>query len=176
MKLFAAQIDTPVGDVGFAVDSDGALVRVSLLAEQANPDFERELSVEHGDVTWNPGPGAVVRAQLEEYFRGERREFELVLAARGTPFQERVWAELVRIPFGCTQTYGELAQRIGRPGGARAVGQANNKNPLAIVVPCHRCIGAGGKLTGFGGGLPVKRKLLDLERGQSAFEGMLFAR
>jgi methylated-DNA-[protein]-cysteine S-methyltransferase len=104
--------------------------------------------------------------QLGEYFAGDRREFELALRLDGTEFQRRVWAELVRIPYGETISYGELARRIGNPAAARAVGLANGANPVAIVVPCHRVIGSDGSLTGFGGGLPIKQKLLDLERRQ----------
>ena len=174
MRLFGDHLATPVGDVGFAVTPAGALVRLSFLAERTVEDFEYELLSAGDEVVWDPAPGAEVRRQLEQYFAGARREFELELAARGTPFQREVWDELRRIPFGHTATYGELARRLGRPRGARAVGQANNRNPLAIVVPCHRCIGADGRLTGFGGGLFVKRKLLDLERGQTAFEELLF--
>jgi methylated-DNA-[protein]-cysteine S-methyltransferase len=102
-------------------------------------------------------------AQLEEYFAGQRTEFDLPLAPDGTGFQRRVWAELLRIPSGETTTYGELARRLGHPNGSRAVGLANGRNPLGIVVPCHRVVGAGGDLTGYGGGLPRKRLLLDLE-------------
>lgn len=101
--------------------------------------------------------------QLEEYFAGRRTEFDLPLAPEGTEFQQRVWAELLRIPYGETSTYGELARRLGHPNGSRAVGLANGRNPLGIVVPCHRVVGAGGDLTGYGGGLPRKRLLLDLE-------------
>jgi methylated-DNA-[protein]-cysteine S-methyltransferase len=102
--------------------------------------------------------------QLEAYFAGALREFELPLAPRGTPFQLRVWTALRGIPYGETASYGEIARRIGRPGAARAVGLANGANPLPIVVPCHRVIGQSGALTGFGGGLPTKRALLELER------------
>jgi methylated-DNA-[protein]-cysteine S-methyltransferase len=103
-----------------------------------------------------------VRAQLEEYFRGERRSFDLRLAFQGTPFQERVWRALREIPFGGTASYSELARRIGgsNGSGARAVGAANGQNPIVVIVPCHRVIGADGSLTGFGGGLPRKRWLL----------------
>ncbi|MBV9947241.1 MAG: methylated-DNA--[protein]-cysteine S-methyltransferase [Myxococcales bacterium] len=103
-----------------------------------------------------------VRTQIEEYFRGERRVFDLPLAFQGTPFQERVWRALVEIPFGTTTSYGELARRIGRPDwpGARAVGAANGQNPIAVIVPCHRVIGADGSLTGYAGGLPRKSWLL----------------
>lgn len=108
---------------------------------------------------------APVRRQLDEYFRRERTAFDLPLAFEGTPFQQRVWRALCDIPFGATSSYGELAGRIGEPNwpGARAVGAANGQNPIAIIVPCHRVIGADGSLTGFGGGLPRKRFLLALE-------------
>jgi methylated-DNA-[protein]-cysteine S-methyltransferase len=108
---------------------------------------------------------APVRDQLSEYFRGERTSFDLPLAFEGTPFQERVWRALYDIPFGETTSYGELARRISEPNwpGARAVGAANGQNPIAIIVPCHRVIGADGSLTGFGGGLPRKRWLLTHE-------------
>jgi methylated-DNA-[protein]-cysteine S-methyltransferase len=100
------------------------------------------------------------RAQLQAYFAGELRGFELPLAAEGTPFQQRVWRALCDIPYGETISYGELARRIGQPAAARAVGLANGQNPIAIVVPCHRVIGANGSLTGYGGGLERKRWLL----------------
>ncbi len=103
-------------------------------------------------------------AQLREYFAGERLGFELALAPRGTPFRLAVWRQLARIPFGTTISYGELARRIGKPAASRAVGAANGANPLPIIVPCHRVIGASGRLTGFGGGLPAKQWLLDHEQ------------
>jgi methylated-DNA-[protein]-cysteine S-methyltransferase len=118
-------------------------------------------------------PFVRVQAQLQEYFSGARRAFELPLAPRGTPFQLRVWRALCTIPYGETLSYGELAQRLGLVGGARAVGLANGANPLPIVVPCHRVIGADGTLTGFGGGLPIKRSLLALEGAACAVD--LFA-
>ena len=103
-------------------------------------------------------------AQLGEYFAGERREFDLPLAARGTEFQQRVWAALAKIPYGQTMSYGQVAARLGLvPGASRAVGSANGSNPIPIVVPCHRVIGANGTLTGFGGGIDRKRTLLALE-------------
>ena len=102
-------------------------------------------------------------AQLGEYFAGTRRAFDLPLAPRGTDFQLRVWWELARIPFGQTISYAQLAQRLDNPNGTRAVGAANGRNPLPIVLPCHRVIGADGALTGFGGGLPTKDFLLRLE-------------
>lgn len=102
-------------------------------------------------------------AELREYFRGEREEFTVPLAPKGTPFQQRVWAELVKIPYGTTISYGELARRIGQPTASRAVGLANGQNPLSIIVPCHRVIGSTGKLTGYGGGIENKKLLLQLE-------------
>lgn len=106
---------------------------------------------------------AVARQQLTEYFAGERREFDIPVRLHGTPFQQRVWQELTRIPHGVTITYAELARRIGRPTATRAVGAANGRNPVSIIVPCHRVISASGELTGYGGGLDNKRRLLELE-------------
>ena len=107
---------------------------------------------------------ATVAAQLGEYFAGERRAFDLPLRAEGTPFEQAVWEKLREIPYGQTTSYGELALSLGLTGhGARAVGRANGRNPIAVIVPCHRVIGADGSLTGFGGGLERKRLLLDLE-------------
>ena len=102
-------------------------------------------------------------AQLADYFAGRRRRFDLALAPQGTPFQRQVWSALTGIPYGETVSYSELARRVGRPSATRAVGAANGRNPLPIVVPCHRVIGADGSLTGFGGGLAIKRRLLELE-------------
>jgi methylated-DNA-[protein]-cysteine S-methyltransferase len=109
-----------------------------------------------------------VRDQLGEYFAGERTDFDLRLAASGNAFERRVWRALEEIPYGETVSYGEVARRIGRPDGARAVGLANGRNPISIVVPCHRVIGANGSLTGYGGGIERKRFLLDLEAGVGA--------
>jgi methylated-DNA-[protein]-cysteine S-methyltransferase len=102
-------------------------------------------------------------AQLEEYFAGARTRFELSLVPPGTGFQKKVWGALTRIPFGATATYGEIARAVGRPDASRAVGGANHRNPIAIIIPCHRVIGADGSMTGYGGGLPRKRLLLELE-------------
>jgi methylated-DNA-[protein]-cysteine S-methyltransferase len=108
---------------------------------------------------------ADVRHQLEEYFAGERTTFDIPMQMDGTAFQRTVWHELTQIPYGETISYGELARRIGRPDRARAVGTANGQNPIAVIVPCHRVIGANGKLVGYGGGLDNKRRLLELEQG-----------
>jgi methylated-DNA-[protein]-cysteine S-methyltransferase len=108
---------------------------------------------------------AVIR-QLETYFAGQLEIFDLPLAPEGTPFQQRVWTELCRIPYGETISYGDLACRIGNPNASRAVGLANGSNPIPIIIPCHRVIGSNGKLTGYGGGLHIKEKLLALEKRQ----------
>jgi methylated-DNA-[protein]-cysteine S-methyltransferase len=113
-----------------------------------------------------PGRSDVLVAtarQLDEYFAGQRRTFDLPLAPRGTGFQTMVWRALLRIPFGETWSYGQLARTIRRPAASRAVGAANGRNPISIIIPCHRVIGANGGLTGYGGGLPIKRWLLDHE-------------
>lgn len=104
-------------------------------------------------------------AQLDAYFDGRLRQFDLDLEIQGTDFQKRVWQELVKIPYGHTISYGELARRIGNPKASRAVGMANGKNPISIIIPCHRVIGKDGSLTGFGGGMEVKQQLLSLEQG-----------
>ncbi len=101
--------------------------------------------------------------QLKAYFKGERSRFDVEMDLKGTTFQRKVWSKLVQIPYGTTISYGELAKRIGNPKASRAVGMANGKNPIPIIVPCHRVIGKNGKLTGFGGGLDIKQTLLDLE-------------
>ncbi len=103
------------------------------------------------------------RAQLEEYLAGRRRSFDLPLAPRGTDFQRKVWEALTRIPYGETRSYKQIAEAVGCPRGCRAVGLANNRNPISIVIPCHRVIGADGRLVGYGGGLPLKKALLRLE-------------
>ena len=127
---------------------------------------------------WEADPGAFteVSAQLGEYFAGTRRDFTLALDPHGTPFQRAVWAALETIPYGETISYADLARRINKPKAVRAVGAANGQNPLPIVIPCHRVIGSDGSLTGYGGGLPIKRALLDLERqttGQVQGQGVL---
>ena len=115
---------------------------------------------------------AIAETQLKEYFAGQRREFDIPLAFRGTPFQRAVWAALLDIPYGETASYGELAQLLGKPAAARAVGLANGRNPISIIVPCHRVIGSTGSLTGYGGGLERKRYLLDFERRPSPREAL----
>jgi methylated-DNA-[protein]-cysteine S-methyltransferase len=123
------------------------------------------------NATIDPLPAAA--RQLKEYFAGKRREFDLPLRMEGTEFQQRVWRELTKIPFGETRSYGQLAKRLNNPNGSRAVGLANGRNPIAIIVPCHRVIGADGSLTGFGGGLDRKEWLLTHE-GQPVTREMAF--
>ena len=164
--MFWHETDTPVGRVLLAGNS-AALERVHF---QAGPHPLRP------PASWRQAAAPFNRAvtQLKEYFCGARRTFELPLAPAGTPFQLAVWQALRGIPYGETLSYGELAQRLGLPGGARAVGLANGANPLPIVVPCHRVIGADGSLTGFGGGLDIKRALLSLE-GAACVEDLFIA-
>jgi methylated-DNA-[protein]-cysteine S-methyltransferase len=117
---------------------------------------------------WEPDESAFAStiAQLGEYFDGRRTTFDVALDMHGSPFDQRVWHALRDIPYGETATYGEIAQRVGQPAAARAVGLANGRNPIAVIVPCHRVIGANGTLTGYGGGLERKQLLLELEQGQ----------
>ncbi len=158
--LFYTRIDdSPVGPLLLAGNRDG--LRVLSFGVGSRP---REI-----DPSWvldTTGELTGVRRELDEYFAGRLRAFSTPLAFEGTPFQHEVWTELCRIPYGETISYGELARRIRKPDAVRAVGAANGANPIAIIVPCHRVIGADGSLTGFGGGLPVKKALLALERGE----------
>ena len=152
------RIDTPIGELTL-IGRDGALAGVNFAGY--DPPAE---SVEGTEPVLEAAAG-----QLREYFAGERSAFDLPLALDGTPFQQEAWRALADIPYGETVSYGEQARRLGRPDAVRAVGAANGANPIAIVLPCHRVIGADGSLTGFGGGLETKRRLLDLERSPSLF-------
>lgn len=147
-------IESPVGLLRLSSRGE-ALIAIEFGAEGRAQDLADQASLSP------PLQAAIV--QLGEYFAGARRAFELPLAPRGTEFQQAVWEQLALIPFGETTTYGALARAIGRPGSSRAVGAANGANPLPIVLPCHRVVGADRTLTGFGGGLPIKRQLLTLE-------------
>ncbi len=165
MALHARRIGTPLGEMVLAVDDEGALVALEFCAHEKPAELIAAVARPDETVEWSEERGADVVAQLDEYFRGERRGFELPLAPRGSEFQQRVWRELTRIPYGTTISYGELARRVGKKSAtaSRAVGQANATNPIAIVVPCHRVIGHDGKLTGYAAGLSFKAKLLTLE-------------
>jgi methylated-DNA-[protein]-cysteine S-methyltransferase len=146
-------IETPLGTLLAVLAADGALVAI---------DFDATVS-RWRELPPAPGHAGPVLAALTRWFAGELRTFDLALAPSGTSFQQRVWAELVRIPYGTTTSYAELARRVGDPKAVRAVGRANGANPIPIVVPCHRVIGADGTLTGYAGGLERKRFLLALE-------------
>ncbi len=148
-------IETPIGPLLVAADEAG-LRRIH---------FAERGKARRPEAGWtrDPAPFRPLAGQLAEYFAGKRHSFSLELAPRGTEFQLATWRALARIPYGTTISYAELARRVGRPAASRAVGAANGANPLPIVVPCHRVIGADGSLTGFGGGLPIKRALLELE-------------
>ena len=156
MNVLTTTIDSPVGPLFLAADAQG--LRAIEFRDNRHP-------VRRGD-GWREGDSPLLRqarAQLGEYFAGRRRGFDLPLAPQGTPFQQSVWMALATIPYGQTTSYTGLAARVGRPTAMRAVGAANGRNPLPIVLPCHRVIGADGSLTGFGGGLPTKQFLLKLE-------------
>ncbi len=144
--------DMPIGRVGIA-EEDSCLTQVT---------FRTELPA--GAVLEETPLIAQCRQQLDEYFAGGRKDFDLPLCPRGTEFQKKVWSALREIPYGETRAYGEIAAAVGNPKAARAVGMANNRNPISVIVPCHRVIGSDGKLVGYGGGLDKKKFLLDLER------------
>jgi methylated-DNA-[protein]-cysteine S-methyltransferase len=148
--------DSPVGPLTL-VALDGKLSGLYMNLQRHRPP---EATFGEPD----PTPFTEVIRQLDEYFGGQRTEFDLPMNLVGTPFQRTVWAALQEIPYGETRSYGQLAERIGRPGAARAVGLANGRNPIGIIVPCHRVVGASGDLTGYGGGLERKQHLLDFER------------
>ena len=152
-------IDSPIGELLLLGDGDalrGLYMQDGRKPARISPAWEE-----------SSAPFADVRAQLEEYFAAARTTFDIPLALEGAPFEREVWRALGDIPYGETVSYGEIARRVGQPSAARAVGLANGQNPIAVIVPCHRVIGADGTLTGYGGGLERKRLLLDLERGQA---------
>jgi len=153
---------SPLGPLALAVDARGALVYLGFADREPRRRLLERVALAQAPAGV-PEAFARVERQLEAYFSGASIPFDLPLAPRGTPFQLRVWAELRRIPHGRTLTYGELALRLGDPRLARAVGAANGANPISIIIPCHRLVGAGGALTGFAGGLDRKRALLDHE-------------
>lgn len=155
-SIYYDDMVTPIGTLRLVADDIG--LREIRFAEPRHPRETPE--------TWifARHPFAEVRAQLQEYFAGARQHFEFPMHPVGTDFQLSVWRELSRIPYGATHSYADVAKRIDRPKAMRAVGAANGRNPLPIVVPCHRVIGSNGSLTGFGGGLPVKQFLIALEQ------------
>jgi methylated-DNA-[protein]-cysteine S-methyltransferase len=152
MTVFTMPMDAPVGRLVLESDGD-VLIGIWL------PNDTKKLAGAGHDA---PPVLKETATQLEEYFAGERTEFDVPMELDGTVFQKEVWAELSRIPYGETISYGELARRVGRPKGPRAVGQANGRNPIPIIVPCHRVLASSG-IGGYGGGLPMKRSLLAVE-------------
>lgn len=157
MTVRYTRVESPLEEI--LLTSDGQALTGLYLADGRHPPVIDARWVRDDDAA----PFAQARAELAEYFAGARTAFTLPLAPEGTAFQKRVWAALRDIGYGETTTYGALAQRLGQPGASRAVGLANGRNPISIIVPCHRVIGAGGKLVGYGGGLPRKAALLDFE-------------
>jgi methylated-DNA-[protein]-cysteine S-methyltransferase len=157
VKLYNSRIESPVGPLLLAMSDRG----LAILA------FEHRLPQRLGGekIEWQESDEgcAAVRRELDEYFAGKRREFTVPLDLRGTDFQKDCWNELLRIPYGETRSYGEVAKAVGRPTAYRAVGQSNHHNPVAIIVPCHRVLAGGRALGGYGGGLPTKAFLLRLE-------------
>jgi methylated-DNA-[protein]-cysteine S-methyltransferase len=163
MNAYADKIESPVGPVAFATDGKGALLGLKFRQGRRPASLERELKREGYILSHDEDRTAAVREQLFEYFAGERRSFEVPVAARGSDFEEAVWKELSRIPFGQTRTYGQVAAAIGRPGEAVEVGKTCAANPILLVIPCHRVVGSDGSLKGYAGGLPIKASLLSLE-------------
>jgi methylated-DNA-[protein]-cysteine S-methyltransferase len=154
-------IDSPYGPLTLVAD-DGVLCGLYMVGQRHRPpeeDFGERDDTPFGEAT----------EQLRAYLAGELKEFSLELRLTGTPFQCSVWEQLRLIPYGETRSYGELADALGNPGASRAVGLANGKNPIGIIVPCHRVVGANGGLTGYGGGLDRKKRLLDFESGAALF-------
>ena len=154
-------IDSPYGPLTLVAD-DGVLCGLYMTDQRHRPPQETFGTPDDG---WSKE----AEHQLRAYFEGELKEFTLELRLHGTAFQRTVWEQLRRIPHGETRTYGELADALGNPKASRAVGLANGRNPIGIIVPCHRVVGADGGLTGYGGGLERKQRLLDFERGASLF-------
>ena len=157
MTTYIHLMDSPLGELRLLSDGD-ALTGLYMPSSKGNPTTE--------DPAWerDAAPFRSVVEQLEAYFAGDRRDFDLRLAPTGTPFQRQVWSALEEIPYGQTRSYRDIAECIGSPKAVRAVGLANGRNPISIVVPCHRVVGSNGSLTGYGGGLHNKQLLLDLEQ------------
>ncbi|MET1026869.1 MAG: methylated-DNA--[protein]-cysteine S-methyltransferase [Dongiaceae bacterium] len=155
---YAGRIETPLGGAVALVDDERRLIRFGFLTE-----CERGRWQVPQEIAWDEQAVAPVAQQIHDYFSGQRKNFDLPLAPRGTDFQQAVWAALRRIPFGATTSYARLAGQLGRPTSYRAVGAANGANPIALIVPCHRVIGTSGDLTGYAGGLALKEALLRFE-------------
>jgi methylated-DNA-[protein]-cysteine S-methyltransferase len=163
MKAYLDEIGSPVGPVAFATNEEGALLSLRFRDGRRRASPEKELEREGFALSRDEDRTAAVREQLVEYFVGERRSFDLPVTRRGTIFQEAVWEELSRILFGQTRTYGQVARAIGWPGEAVEVGRSCAANPILLVIPCHRVVGADGSLKGYAGGLLLKKRLLAFE-------------
>ncbi|MCP4657821.1 MAG: methylated-DNA--[protein]-cysteine S-methyltransferase [bacterium] len=163
MNYYVERIETPFGGLAVAVDQDARLIRIDFVDADGGSKTERALGADGDRLLVEPSRTAAAACQLREYFAGKRRRFDLDTEPRGSDFQKAVWGELLRIPYGGTRSYSELAGAVGRPGAARAVGRAVATNPISIVVPCHRVVGSDGSLTGYAGGLDFKQGLLALE-------------
>jgi methylated-DNA-[protein]-cysteine S-methyltransferase len=145
-------LESPIGTLTLIETEDGTLNEIFFSGQETPPGIEPAQSAE-----------SMAGRQLEEYFAGKRKQFQLNLQPKGTEFQRQVWKELLNVPYGETRSYLQIAEAIGKPTATRAVGAANGANPIPIIIPCHRVIGANGSLTGYGGGLDIKTKLLELE-------------
>lgn len=162
MEVYTGYFSSPVGYLQFTTSE------TKLLSLQFAEKRQKGADAESGILPKESAPARLhqqIQTQLKEYFQGKRREFTIPLSLEGTPFQEKVWHALLEIPYGETCSYLEIARAVGNPKACRAVGMANNRNPIAILVPCHRVVGADGSLTGYAGGLTRKAYLLKLERG-----------
>lgn len=157
--LRGGHIPSPFGPMTALVDDQGRLTRLAFAEEVSSFRWR----VDAQAITWDDNAVAPIAAQVGAYFARRRRDFDLPLAPSGTPFQQRMWAALRRIPFGSHFTYGAFAAQLGLPKGARAIGAANGANPISLIIPCHRLIASNGALTDYAGGLEVKRGLLEFE-------------
>ena len=149
--IYKKIIETPIGKI-YIAEENNKIIEINLDSKKNNYEIKNTMVLN------------LAEKQLLEYFEGKRKKFDLPLKLKGTPFQEKVWNELLKIPYGETRTYGEIAKNIENPKAARAVGMANHNNPISIVVPCHRVIGVNNRLVGYGLGLDKKQYLLDLEK------------
>lgn len=162
--IYHTTLITPIGQL-LVTSSDRGLVRVILPNEnRLDPISDRQKHFPNAILLESKERNREVINQLLEYFNGTRKVFSLPIDLRGTDFQKSVWEAVRKVPYGQTRSYGDIAKAIGNPRASRAVGAANGANPISIVIPCHRIIGSDGSMTGFGGGIPLKQKLLDLEK------------
>ena len=163
MSMLGDLIDSPVGPLLAAGDDKGSLHCLKYARERGIEPLKRRMEERYPDLDWQNGSLPELRKQLKEYFNKQRVSFDLPLVLDGTEFQVRVWEALCTIPYGSCWSYGDIARAVGSPKAVRAVGMANGRNPIPIIVPCHRVIGTDGKMVGFTGGMPIKLELLRLE-------------